>query len=291
MSTEVSSTTTLTALHVTEKLGIPAFPALLQPYLDPTGCFPAVMMPYLPVGGRIGTRYNCLTYRVFEGLIWAFVGRQINRWCEERLGLAPSPANSFELIRQRRTPTLICRPIEKGDDDCGNRGIRRNGETGAWRLLPDEEYGVVLLYNQSYALADYEGIKQGLLDLLEGKRSDTGGLDAGTIGIILAALTLLTITLQVRGLLQLPGWAAKQRHPHVAAGAGYRVEIRAGGAPRWAATAGGVLRRQGVQLPAALLGHARRGGLAGTGRCRGCSPWHAAPPLGRDRVRIAGDGY
>jgi hypothetical protein len=211
MSTEVSPTTTLTALHVTEKLGIPAFPALLQPYLDPTGCFPAVMMPYLPVGGRIGTRYNRLTYRVFEGLIWAFVGRQINRWCEERLGLAPSPANSFELIRQRRTPTLICRPIEKGDDDCGNRGIRRNGETGAWRLLPDEEYGVVLLYNQSYALADYEGIKQGLLDLLEGKRSDTGGLDAGTIGIILAALTLLTITLQVRGLLQLPGWAAKKR--------------------------------------------------------------------------------
>ena len=41
-------------------------------------------------------------------------------------------------------------------------------------------------------------------------------------------------------------------------------------AMRWAATAGGVLRRQGVQLPAALLGHARRGGLADTGRCRGC---------------------
>ena len=78
-------------------------------------------------------------------------------------------------------------------------------------LLPDEGYGVVLLYNQSYALADFEGIKQGLLGLLEGKRPDAGGLDAGTIGIILAALTLLTTTLQVRGLLQLRGWAAKKR--------------------------------------------------------------------------------
>jgi hypothetical protein len=54
MSTEVSPTTTLTALHVTEKLGIPAFPALLQPYLDSTGCFPAVMMPHLPVGEGSG---------------------------------------------------------------------------------------------------------------------------------------------------------------------------------------------------------------------------------------------
>jgi len=95
------------------------------------------------------------------------------------------------------------------------RVVEHNGVLSAFHadaaLLPDEEYGVVLLYNQSYALADYEGIKQGLLDLLEGKRPDTGGPDAGTIGIILAALTLLTTTLQVRGLLQLRGWAAKTR--------------------------------------------------------------------------------
>jgi hypothetical protein len=93
--------------------------------------------------------------------------------------------------------------------------VEHNGVLSAFHadaaLLPEEGYGVVLLYNQSYALADYEGIKQGLLDLLEGKRPDTGGLDAGTIGIILAALTLLTTTLQVRGLLQLRGWAIKTR--------------------------------------------------------------------------------
>jgi CubicO group peptidase (beta-lactamase class C family) len=100
-------------------------------------------------------------------------------------------------------------------DGAKPRVVKHNGVLSAFHadavLLPDEGYGVVLLYNQSYALADYEGIKQGLLDLLEGKRPETGGPDAGTIGIILAALTLLTTTIQVRGLLQLPGWAAKTR--------------------------------------------------------------------------------
>jgi CubicO group peptidase (beta-lactamase class C family) len=93
-------------------------------------------------------------------------------------------------------------------DGAKPRVVKHNGVLSAFHA--DEGYGVVLLYNQSYALADYEGIKQGLLDLLEGKRPETGGPDAGTIGIILAALTLLT-TIQVRGLLQLPGWAAKTR--------------------------------------------------------------------------------
>jgi CubicO group peptidase (beta-lactamase class C family) len=95
------------------------------------------------------------------------------------------------------------------------RVVEHNGVLSAFHadaaLLPDDGYGVVLLYNQSYALADYEGIKQGLLDLLEGKRPDTGGLDAGTIGIILAALMLLTTGLQVRGLLQLRGWTVKTK--------------------------------------------------------------------------------
>jgi hypothetical protein len=100
-------------------------------------------------------------------------------------------------------------------DGAKPRVVEHNGVLSAFHadaaLLPDEGYGVVLFYNQNYALADYEGIKQGLLDLLEGKRPDAGGPDAGTIGIILATLTLLTTTLQMRGLLQLRGWAAKTR--------------------------------------------------------------------------------
>ena len=76
-------------------------------------------------------------------------------------------------------------------------------------LLPDEGYGVVLLYDQSYALADYAGIRQGLLDLLVGKRPDNGSLGAGKVGLILAAFALVTTTLQVSGLLRLRGWAAR----------------------------------------------------------------------------------
>jgi CubicO group peptidase (beta-lactamase class C family) len=100
-------------------------------------------------------------------------------------------------------------------DGAKPRAVEHNGVLSAFHsdaaLLPDEGYGVVLLYNQSYALADYEGIKQGLLDLLEGNRPNTGILDAGTIGTILAALSLLSATLQVRGLLHLRGWAAKTK--------------------------------------------------------------------------------
>jgi CubicO group peptidase (beta-lactamase class C family) len=93
------------------------------------------------------------------------------------------------------------------------RVIEHNGVLSAFHadaaLLPDEDYGVVLLYDQSYALAAYAGIRQGLLDLLVGKRPDNGGLGAGKVGLILAALALVTTALQVRGLLRLRGWAAR----------------------------------------------------------------------------------
>lgn len=76
-------------------------------------------------------------------------------------------------------------------------------------LVPGEGYGVVLLYDQSYALADYEGTKRGLLDLLAGRRPDPGGPGAGKIGTILAVLALLTTVLQARGLLRTRRWAVR----------------------------------------------------------------------------------
>jgi CubicO group peptidase (beta-lactamase class C family) len=89
------------------------------------------------------------------------------------------------------------------------RVIEHNGVLSAFHadaaLLPESGYGVVLLYDQSYALADYAGTMDGPLDLLVGKRPDDGSLGAGTIGLILAALTLVTTALQVRGLLRLRG--------------------------------------------------------------------------------------
>lgn len=78
-------------------------------------------------------------------------------------------------------------------------------------LLPDEGYGIVLLYNSNYALANYNGIKQGLIGLLTDEQAATGGLGAGRIGIIVAALMFVTAALQVRGLLRLRKWAAKTK--------------------------------------------------------------------------------
>lgn len=60
-------------------------------------------------------------------------------------------------------------------------------------------------------MANYDGIKQGLIDLLLGKRPQSGGPGAATIGIILAALVLTTTALQVRGLLRLRKWSQKAR--------------------------------------------------------------------------------
>src|SRR5215213_5514175 len=93
------------------------------------------------------------------------------------------------------------------------RVVEHNGVLSAFHadaaLLPDEDYGVVLLYDQSYALVDYAGTRRGLLDLLVSKRPDNGGLGAGKVGVIIAALALVTTALQVRGLLRLRGWAAR----------------------------------------------------------------------------------
>lgn len=97
--------------------------------------------------------------------------------------------------------------------DAKPRVIEHNGVLSTFHsdaaLLPDENYGVVLLYDQSYALANYEGIKQGLIDLLVDKQPDAGGLGAAKIGMILAVLAFVTIALQVRSLLRLRGWRVR----------------------------------------------------------------------------------
>ena len=93
------------------------------------------------------------------------------------------------------------------------RVIEHNGILSSFHsdaaLLPESGYGVVLLYDQSYALADYAGTMQGVLDLLAGKRPDNGSLGAGKVGLIIAVLALVTTALQGRGLLRLRLWADK----------------------------------------------------------------------------------
>jgi sterol 3beta-glucosyltransferase len=98
-----SSAAILSAPHVAEKLGIPAFPALLQPFYNPTRQFPAVLMPALPLGGW----YNRFTYSMFEWFTWTFLKRAINNWRRDTLGL-PSAQRSgpFTTLREKRVPTF-----------------------------------------------------------------------------------------------------------------------------------------------------------------------------------------
>lgn len=102
------------------------------------------------------------------------------------------------------------------EPDAKPRVIEHNGVLSAFHadmaLLPDDGYGVVLLYNYNYALANFNGIKQGLIDLLTGEQAGSSGLSTGTVGILLAVLTVVTAALQLRGLLKLPRWAAKAKN-------------------------------------------------------------------------------
>jgi sterol 3beta-glucosyltransferase len=93
----------LSVPHVVEKLGIPAIPTALQPFLTPTRSFPVVGMPALPLGGG----YNRLTYTLAEVFVTALLRRRINRWRAQALALPPYKGGGlFRALHQPHTPTL-----------------------------------------------------------------------------------------------------------------------------------------------------------------------------------------
>lgn len=95
------------APHVAEKLGIPAIPTALQPFLHPTGEVPAVGTPILPLKGGLGRVYNRLTYSLLDAFIGLFLGGPINLWRQDTLGLPPMKIRSpFEHVRQSGVPVL-----------------------------------------------------------------------------------------------------------------------------------------------------------------------------------------
>lgn len=130
-----SSAMILTAPHVAEKLKIPAFPAMLQPYMTPTGDFPPVGVPQLPLGAW----YNRLAYKGFEQFVWLFLKGSINKWRQETLGLPLyAAASPFEPLRQGDVPTLygfspslLPKPKEWGD---------HIHVTGYWFLPPETNW-------------------------------------------------------------------------------------------------------------------------------------------------------
>lgn len=130
-----SSALILTAPHVAEKLKIPAIPALLQPYMTPTGDFPPVGMPALP----LGKGYNRFAYKIFETFVWTFLKSPINKWRREGLGLPPyAEASPFAALQRGNVPTLygfspavLPKPAEWG---------AHIHETGYWTLPPRTDW-------------------------------------------------------------------------------------------------------------------------------------------------------
>jgi hypothetical protein len=154
-------------------------------------------------GGVISTAEDMANYLIMQNNGGRFGGRELVS--PEGLELMHSP------------PEGIDSPYAMGwmvmDRSAKPRVIEHSGILSTFSsdaaLLPDEGYGIALLYDYYYTLADFNGIKRGLIELLMGKQPSTGGLGAGTFGIIVAALALVTLTLQMRGLLGLRRWAAK----------------------------------------------------------------------------------
>jgi hypothetical protein len=79
-------------------------------------------------------------------------------------------------------------------------------------VLPNEKYGIALLYNISalpliaFALPQ---IKSGLIQLLTGETLSPNGFSIGLWGISLAILTVIGVALAIRSLLNFPQWKRK----------------------------------------------------------------------------------
>ena len=81
----IFSTLGVGAYHIAEKQGLPCFWALPFPFFNRTRSFPSLAFPFLSLGGC----YNLLTHIMIEQIAQQLLGRFINRWRQERLGLPP----------------------------------------------------------------------------------------------------------------------------------------------------------------------------------------------------------
>ena len=121
--------------HVTEKLGIPALPAYLQP-VTPTREF---HLMGTRSRSRVGGITNLMMYRVGEQLYWMCFRRPLNTVRREVLGLPPMPLRAPYASERRKghpvlygySPTLLPKPHDWPDSV---------HVTGAWFLEPDPDW-------------------------------------------------------------------------------------------------------------------------------------------------------
>ena len=154
-------------------------------------------------GGLISTAEDMANYLIMQNSGGQFEGESLVS--PESITLMHTP------------PSDVDSPYAMGwmvlDENASPRVVEHNGILSTFHseaaLLPDDGYGIVLLYNLNNLLINYDGIKNGLITLLLGQQPTAGGLSAGTIGLIVAVVTLITLLLQIRALLRLPKWAQR----------------------------------------------------------------------------------
>ncbi|MCU0254712.1 MAG: glycosyltransferase [Acidobacteria bacterium] len=108
------------ALSISEKLGIPVYPAYLQ-HVHPTRTYPSPISVPLPF---LGGAYNRLTYPVGERLCWQSMRSLIDGWREQTLGLRPysfgGPLGGWKRRRPPYfygfSPTVVPKAREWGDE-------------------------------------------------------------------------------------------------------------------------------------------------------------------------------
>jgi hypothetical protein len=94
----------------------------------------------------------------------------------------------------------------------GMRLLRHDGTLEAFYasavLLPEENYGVVLLANQvsfPHMLLAYEGMVQGVVDRLTG-HTPNPGISTTTVYLVFSVIAVMTLAVQVRSLLHRDHW-------------------------------------------------------------------------------------
>jgi polyketide synthase PksN len=105
-------------IHLAEKLKVPSIPVYLQPITE-NSTVASFLMPQL----KIGAKYNHISYRMAEMLLWRSMGGTINHWRRNN-GLKPlSEKENFAMKHRSSSPVMygfsfqiFPRPAEWGDN-------------------------------------------------------------------------------------------------------------------------------------------------------------------------------
>lgn len=122
----------LGALHIAQRLDLPAFLALPLPFFTPTAAFPVPFIGRWPLGAAA----NRASYRLNHATMLMY-GSMINTFRTETLGLHPRPRADALLHRHDGTPLPVLYPfspylVPRPADYPGHAHI-----TGAWTLATD----------------------------------------------------------------------------------------------------------------------------------------------------------